>query len=559
MNWDATLWEENDPRWSGYWDAITEDYGFTVFETPEWPKPAKCRGMWGPTNERYAGRYKGAQANGRRLLPHVMLRTGVDARSEGASDRPMVASSLQPEETSGMRAGAATSTHAEARKSWVCIHKGWKLGTEFLNSAWDECGVQYSPSIKLVRLFNETDVHTVGLARDPQSKIVSAYKEMLFRTQKKIREQPQAFDTRLSWRRVDPPSPQGEAGGEDDGSTKHTSIDEKSNSVSLHKKDSIGHSLRSSEQASNGSALGDDVTSEALETTSDAVDVQGIRGRTGIIAGAGHLDSYPGLENADSCLDWIFIGQPTDPVKIGTLDASREEERERFKGFLEALSCGCRYLDSDYTATSTWWMAMRRTVGEPTRKEAEGGGGGDGGDGQNGGSSAHAEERARPGGAAPPGPRSPSDLNPVTGLLPLRMPDMMSHDAIRRNGFGTPHVDEVWNTLDLSDEVPRLIRRLGIPQRQGLIGSAYNGTCENQSARTYFGTTEEKDKRSSGDASSGAPADVLRAAIAEGGAARSICDAFAQDYICFGLEPPAQCAELRASMERYDLIVQRAL
>ena len=147
----------------------------------------------------------------------------------------------------------------------------------------------------------------------------------------------------------------------------------------------------------------------------------------------------------------------------------------------------------------------------------------------------------------------------MTGLLPLRMPDMMSHDAIRRNGFGTPHVDEVWNTLDLSDEVPRLIRRLGIPQRQGLIGSAYNGTCENQSARTYFGTTEEKDKRSSGDASSGAPADVLRAAIAEEGAARSICDAFAQDYICFGLEPPVQCAELRASMERYDLIVQRAL
>ena len=39
----------------GFWDGITEDYGYSLFETPEWPKPAECRSIWGPTNRRYAG------------------------------------------------------------------------------------------------------------------------------------------------------------------------------------------------------------------------------------------------------------------------------------------------------------------------------------------------------------------------------------------------------------------------------------------------------------------------------------------------------------------------
>ena len=158
----------------------------------------------------------------------------------------------------------------------------------------------------------------------------------------------------------------------------------------------------------------------------------------------------------------------------------------------------------------------------------------------------------------PPDPRKRggkkgAPRNPVRGTLPLTIPGMTGNEDIRRTGFGTHHIDEVWNTVDLSAEVPRLIARFGIEQDEDQIGSRWGGACEGQKARTYTGTTAQKDSRSR--RSAGPPSDALRALLAEEGAARGVCDSFAQDYICFGFEPPRQCAALREAMERRGLVV----
>ena len=305
----------------------------------------------------------------------------------------------------------------------------------FLRTAWKECGAPARVLGRLIEVADEGDVHAIGLARDPVSKVVSAYKEILARMQRKIRSGPDTFKTDPWWH-------------------------------------------------------------------------------------ANATSAFPGIERTDTCLDWIWIGQPRDPRALGP----GAMEDERFRGFLEALGCGCRYHDFQHVATSTWWMALRRTVTAPAAVSSY-----------------------------------PSRLRtPTYGLLPPSFEAIARHEDVRRTGYATPHIDEVWNTVDLSAEVPRLIERFGIQQDADKIGAVYNGTCEQQSARTYFGTAEQKDTDAVGvkiyHSMQGPPAGELRALLAEESAARAVCDAFAQDYICFGLEPPRQCAALREAMERRGLV-----
>lgn len=145
------------------WDGITEDYGYSIFETPEWPKPAKCRNVWGPTNRRYAARNNNSFSGGRNTIPATFIRPG----------DPLDA----PESTDG---------GVRPRKSSVAVLMGYKQGMQFLNTAWEECGVsQKSASFSNVmwKVPDEDDIHVIGLARDPMSKAVSAYKEIVFRLQ----------------------------------------------------------------------------------------------------------------------------------------------------------------------------------------------------------------------------------------------------------------------------------------------------------------------------------------------------------------------------------------
>ena len=219
------------------WDGITEDYGYSIFETPEWPKPAKCRHVWGPTNRRYAARSKNSFSGGRKLIPTTLIMPGdpVDA----------------PESTDG---------GVRPRKSSVAILMGYKQGMQFLSTAWKECGVpkkSYLVSNALLRVPDEDDIHVIGLARDPMSKAISAYKEILFRLQYfKLRNTNGASLPHQPWWHKD-----------------ETSV-------------------------------------------------------------------YPGIGEASTCLDWLYVGVPT---VLGDLKLVREEkEIERFLGYLEALHCGCR-------------------------------------------------------------------------------------------------------------------------------------------------------------------------------------------------------------------------
>ena len=399
---------------AAYWDGITEDYGYSLFETPEWPKPAKCRSMWGPTNRQHRAGYKPSFQNGRAEIPSVWLESGDVEVSDSIAGRVV-----------------------DRKKSWICIYQGWKQGMEFLHNAWKECGVDgwnYYQAPQIVA--DEEDVHSIGLARDPVSKIVSAYKEIVLRMHiQKFRK-------------------------------------------------------------------GNFVQGEMPSWHEDETSV------------------HPGLEHT-ACLDWVFIGQPSDPKQMGTLEGTRAMESERFLRYLDALNCGCRYLEWQHAATSTWWMAMRRTVtaSEKDRKQSK-----------------------------------RNFYNPRFGSLMMSTVRMSAHDEIKRSGYGTPSIDEVWNTVDLSDEVPRLIENFDIPQNRSRIGSVHGGTCEHQSASTFMGTSIQKENRVK-DATAGAPSDVLRSLVSEESTAQSICDSFAQDYICFGFEPPRQCSELRSSMLKYDLIV----
>ena len=408
--------EYEAPDWSGYWDGITEDYGYTVFEAPEWPKPAKCRRMWGPTNGRFAGiqrtdfssRHWLSRGLGRIDFPSVVLKSGDFGKPAGAGGR---------------------------RKSLVSIYQGYKQGMEFLRSAWKECGVKREPvgEIDIVRVADEADVHAIGLARDPMSKVVSAYKEIMYRIPPKTRRK----------------------------------------------------------------------TDRYLEREEDFWWARG--------------EAYPGsLEHGFSCLDWMFLTRTREDWKEGYrfFEWSARED-ERFRGYLEALVCGCRYLEWQHAATSTWWMAMRRTVTEARGPDAK-------------------------------------TVNAILGQIPPAMANISGHPEVRRTGYATPRIDEVWNTEDMSAEVPRLIERFGIQQDAGQIGKRFNGACEGQAPRTYLGTSEEKDAN---DEWPTPPSDRLREVLADAQVAEGVCDAFAQDYICFGLEPPRQCAALREMMERYDLVV----
>ena len=414
------------PRsWLAYWDGITKDFGYTIFEAPEWPKPSKCAKNWGPTNERYAGRFKDSFANGRTNVPAVRLRTGHSKVPPGSSG------------TSEDRAHA----RSKKQKSWVFIFQGYKQGMQFLRTAFTECGAGKSAEqqISVVRVADEEDVHAIGLARDPMSKIVSAYKEILYRTQRSLRTNGDKFETDAWW---------------------HTNA----------------------------------------------------------------TSRYPGIEQSDSCMDWIFIGKPKDPKQITNVDTSSGMEAARFHAFLEALNCGCRYLDWMHVATSTWWMAMRRTVHETKKKDKSN------------------------------RPPFEEGSNPIIGSLPLTVDAMSTHRDIRRFGYGAPHIDEVWNTENLSAEIVELIDRFNIPQNATEIGSRWGGTCENQSAKTYYGTTEQKDEKQKGGLA-GPVSTTLRELLSEESTAQSICDSFAQDYICFGFEPPRECSELHSSMVKYDLIL----
>ena len=408
---------ENRPRdWTGYWDGITEDYGYTIFEAPEWPKPSKCAKNWGPTNERYAGREKNSFRNGRVSLPFIVLPSGDVGRAEDAES-------------------------TQRKKSWVFIFQGFKQGMLFLRTAFKECGVVgYKTARSIERIADEDDVHAIGLARDPMSKIVSAYKEILVR-HVHLLIRPQDIEMDVWW-----------------------------------------HS--------------------------------------------GAMSRYPGIEQADSCLDWTHIGLPKDPAQMRTHEPSSEMEAARFHGFLEALNCGCRYPEWPHVATSTWWMAMRRTVTHPGQRRGL--------------------------------QKKPRSDNPLLGPMGLSTKKMFAHGVLNRTGYGTPHIDEIWNTVDLSTEIVDVIDRFEIPQNISDIGSRWGGTCENQSATTYFGTTEMKDRentRQNGNSIRGPESATLHELISEASTAQSICDSFAQDYICFGFEPPRECSELHRSMVQHDLII----
>ena len=141
---------------------------------------------------------------------------------------------------------------------------------------------------------------------------------------------------------------------------------------------------------------------------------------------------------------------------------------------------------------------------------------------------------------------------PLLGTLPRSIETWSAYEAIIRSGVGTTHIDEVWNVADLSTEVPRLIDRFGIPQN---FENQAN-LCENQKASTYTGTSAEKDSESGERHVGGSATDVLKSILSDDESLmQSICDSFAQDYICFGFEPPRQCSELRSSMVKYDLIL----
>ena len=140
--------------------------------------------------------------------------------------------------------------------------------------------------------------------------------------------------------------------------------------------------------------------------------------------------------------------------------------------------------------------------------------------------------------------------------VPNTMSAWSAEKGIKETGYGTPHVDELWNVADLTVEVPRLIDRFNIPQNISNIGSKWGGTCENQRAKTYYFTSEDKDAMPGISRLSGAPTDVLKSVLSyDESLTQSICDSFAQDYICFGFEPPQECSELHSSMVKYDLIL----
>ena len=417
--------EREPPTWSGFWDAITKDYGFTVFEAPEWPKPTKCRRMWGPTNDRYAG-----------LVKNRFSKNNYLSRGLGRIDFPSTL--IRSDVTNAAVLGKQEDE--ERQKSLVCIYQGYKQGMEFLRSAWNECGVTRLPAgnIRMVEVADEEDMHTIGLARDPMAKLVSAFKEILIR-----------LPMRLKWKHM--------------------------------------------------------VDSEETD----------FYRRT---------EKFLGLEQTYSCLDWIFIGH--FGKSKGNIQYKKgkwsEAEAERFLAFVDAINCGCRFLDWQHAASSTWWMSLRRTVTgtdwEASRFES----------------------------------RYKTFRNPIVGSLPIAMANISSHEDIKRTGYATPRIDEIWNTVDLSAEVPRLISRFDIPQSTNTIGKTY-GSCENQSARTYLGTSKEKDNGESRAPSP--PTATLHELAAEVSVAESVCDSFAQDYICYGLQPPRACADLRATMEKYNLVV----
>ena len=141
--------------------------------------------------------------------------------------------------------------------------------------------------------------------------------------------------------------------------------------------------------------------------------------------------------------------------------------------------------------------------------------------------------------------------NFIIAVLPNTIDALMSHDSIVHRGFGAHRIDEVWDIDKLSDEVTSLISRFQLEQDEH-----DDDECQHQKPRTYYGTTEEKDRRKS--SLWGPKSDTLKDVLAKDEELITlICDTYAQDYICFGFEPPPECEALRNIMTRHGLIVSK--
>lgn len=215
--------------------------------------------MWGPTNGRWTGEYKHKKAGGRIDFPNILLQPGPSMRTDGDDGIDVIS-----------------------------IAQGYKLGTQFLRQAFLNCGVTQKNPTKIVAVPDEARVHTIGLTRDPLERLISGYKEIVFRLQWGIQKDASRFHTNVSW------------------------------------------------------------------SANDNND---------------HYAAYPGLLNADSCMDWLFVGlhqRDDDDGEQSVWDMSPDDEGKRFRAFLDVLQCSCRFHDWQHVASATWWYVRACMLPSPS-------------------------------------------------------------------------------------------------------------------------------------------------------------------------------------------------
>ena len=255
-----------------------------------------------------------------------------------------------------------------------------------------------------------------------------------------------------------------------------------------------------------------------------------------------NVSDYPGLGAAERCVDWMWALPVHRVGKIGE-EAYREGEARRFAAFLGVISCNCRFTWWQHMASMSWWMAAPRYFGVREMPEA---------------------------------PRKRAPLFPFR-WLPKRDTFVYELAAGVRRGahqrgdsprpeadaagahFGAAVIDEVWDVANLSAELASMLERFDVraTDEEGADAPLDARACvgDGADAGSYTGSTEEKD--ASGGREFGlASAEYLEMLRSAGGGRHlvEVCDMLAQDYICFGFEPPEGCGRLAALMREHGLL-----
>ena len=129
--------------------------------------------------------------------------------------------------------------------------------------------------------------------------------------------------------------------------------------------------------------------------------------------------------------------------------------------------------------------------------------------------------------------------------------------------FGAAVIDEVWDVTNLSTELASMIERFDMRSTDDDGADApvdVHSCVESASSAdksSYSGSTAEKDAK--GERKFGLPSSAYLELLRSAEGARhlvTVCNILAQDYICFGYEPPPECEQLTAIMRTHRLLGQ---